>query len=406
MENSYWLYLEPYVYVDCKEDNATLVNTLDSSIIRTCNPSLVELINNLLKPDNSGVCFYQKNQDVDTDGLVENIRQKFMGDLIPITNVKNKPIQFIPQFNYAKDVDSKKEVLLFSKQSLYDNIREVTLFLNGECDSDCSYCDFYYRQVISCTKSIEGKMSLATLKKIVDKLAFRKNLKVNLIGVEFYEKDVIEEIITFLYNFDMNFQFITNLNSLNKVPLLIESSIKTRINVDLNQSYIQDDINILNLYAKDYSNIEIVFLISSNNQIEKIKDFEIKNYHVLPFFDMSNYTFFDKYVSITESSLLEKISKRQIILNKLLNTNFWGRLFIVPCGDVFSNINSTRKLGNIEKDSLNKIVKNELYETEDSFWLKTRNNKTCSRCSLQFICPPPSNYEIVLKKDSLCKIFK
>lgn len=43
---------------------------------------------------------------------------------------------------------------------------------------------------------------------------------------------------------------------------------------------------------------------------------------------------------------------------------------------------------------------------QNTAWRNIRDVKPCSDCLYQFICPSPSNYELVIGKSDLCSAFE
>ena len=73
----------------------------------------------------------------------------------------------------------------------------------------------------------------------------------------------------------------------------------------------------------------------------------------------------------------------------------------MPDGSVKANMNST-VLGNINANSLLEIIYLELHK--NTVWRKIRDEEPCNGCLYQFLCPAPSNYEMVISKPNLCNI--
>jgi len=90
-----------------------------------------------------------------------------------------------------------------------------------------------------------------------------------------------------------------------------------------------------------------------------------------------------------------------IFAHQKLNTNFFGSLTIISSGDVYANINRPA-LGNIVNNSILELIKSELII--NTAWRKIRDVEPCSNCIYQYLCPSPSNYEIILDKSNLCCI--
>ncbi|MCC8095568.1 MAG: hypothetical protein LIP05_09500, partial [Tannerellaceae bacterium] len=84
-----------------------------------------------------------------------------------------------------------------------------------------------------------------------------------------------------------------------------------------------------------------------------------------------------------------------------MNLHNFGGINIMPNGDIYANVNHPL-LGNICSHGIYEILQKEI--KEGNSWLWTRNQKPCSNCIYQWLCPPPSDYEIVLDRPSLCHI--
>jgi pseudo-rSAM protein len=72
----------------------------------------------------------------------------------------------------------------------------------------------------------------------------------------------------------------------------------------------------------------------------------------------------------------------------------------MPDNQVYANVNM-ESLGTIH-DTIYSLIYKEL--TEGKSWLRIRDQKPCADCIYQWLCPAPSNYEIVLGKYNLCNI--
>ena len=84
-----------------------------------------------------------------------------------------------------------------------------------------------------------------------------------------------------------------------------------------------------------------------------------------------------------------------------MNIYDFGKINIMPNGDVYANLNHPI-LGNIYTDSLYEIVHKEVEEGKS--WLRIRNEAPCNDCVYQWLCPPPSNYEIAIGRSNLCHV--
>ncbi|MEG1088463.1 MAG: radical SAM protein, partial [Bacteroidales bacterium] len=93
-----------------------------------------------------------------------------------------------------------------------------------------------------------------------------------------------------------------------------------------------------------------------------------------------------------------QLSKREIFAHQSLNTISFGQLTVMPDGLVYSNVNH-QHIGKI-CDDITDIIVNELKQNYS--WRRIRDSARCSKCLFQWLCPSPSNYEIVMQKDCIC----
>ena len=135
-----------------------------------------------------------------------------------------------------------------------------------------------------------------------------------------------------------------------------------------------------------------------------IEKYELDSYQIIPFYKNTNIDFFKKNVFLNEFDIIETATYEQIMRNKKVNSIFFGNLLIESDGNVKSCKNEVT-LGNIKKQSILELLNIEVNRS-DSMWLKIRDEEPCCNCVYQFLCPPPSNYEIVLNKKNLCNIIQ
>lgn len=147
-------------------------------------------------------------------------------------------------------------------------------------------------------------------------------------------------------------------------------------------------------------------MISSASDLEKLEMCDLPEegpIKILPYYNGKNLDFFREYIYPDLQDLIaEPVGRKAIFRHKVLNDNFFGKLTILPSGDVYSNVNCA-PVGNIKSSSLKELVFKEL--TDSKAWLKVRNQETpCSGCLNRDLCPPLSNYEWVIGKPNLCHL--
>ena len=87
-------------------------------------------------------------------------------------------------------------------------------------------------------------------------------------------------------------------------------------------------------------------------------------------------------------------------MNKTLNGLFFGNIELLPDGSVWDNLNF-EKIGLLHDDFADLMLA--MYK-EKGAWFYKREQYPCNKCLYQWLCPPPSNYELVMNKPNLCHI--
>jgi pseudo-rSAM protein len=138
-------------------------------------------------------------------------------------------------------------------------------------------------------------------------------------------------------------------------------------------------------------------------QTERIlEQYQIEQYQLKPVYTGKNIAFFEENVFLTKEDILStSMSIKDFFFKQNMNTNDFGKINILPNGDVYANLNHP-VLGNITTQSIDEIVSRELEEGKS--WLRVRDQVPCNNCLYQWICPSPSDYEIIIDRPNLCHI--
>ena len=151
---------------------------------------------------------------------------------------------------------------------------------------------------------------------------------------------------------------------------------------------------------------EYVFNVSSLDDCQQseqlIEQFQIEKYQINPVYTGDNIGFFEENVFLSKEDILStSISIKDIFANQAVNFYDFGKINIIPNGDAYANINYPR-LGNIYTHGIYEIVQKEVEEGKS--WFRIRNQAPCNDCVYQWLCPPPSNYEIAIGRPNLCHV--
>ena len=396
--------LYPHIYYTKNTCNKLfLYNTKTGASIESDSGICLKLIEDVYKPVNLGIIDLTDNHLNNPDAVcfIEEIVAKDFGKTIDVTPDMPKIINLLPILNLQDDVERLKmdeESDIGEKSLRYLN--ELSIFLNNSCNLDCRYCNLYYKQTKSCFKSQPNTLiHTDKIKEILDSLVYSSLKKINFLGGNILLYPYLEELISLLKNYDFDFCFWIN----------VENIINVNFNSKLKQEIIINfpaNINLLKKHLNKNDNQTCHFFIENeiqyNEAMSIIEITEIKNYTITPIYTEENILFFKDNIYLSKEDIFASpIQHRIIFCNQKLNTNNFGKLYILSNGEIKANLNCST-LGNIYGDSLLETIATEL--NTNTAWRKIRNEPPCSDCLYQYLCPSPSNYEIVIGKPNLCHV--
>ena len=164
--------------------------------------------------------------------------------------------------------------------------------------------------------------------------------------------------------------------------------------------------NAVQLLRNQTVPFEYVFNVSSMDDCQQseqlIEQFQIKKYQIKPVYTGDNIGFFEENVFLAKEDILSTpITIKDIFANQAVNLYDFGKINIMPNGDAYANVDHP-VLGNIYSHSIYEIVYKEIDGGKS--WFRIRNQEPCSNCIYQWLCPPPSNYEIAIGRSNLCHV--
>lgn len=377
-KTNYWFTIEPYVYVGFGTHHVLLYNTLDSSIIESTDECVITLLKNSLQIEQCGVCLlkeeeYKKPHIFD---FVNKLRENYMGDIIDISLSSNKPIQNTPYFNFVD-----KDLNIYKKNSFN---------LEGDVDKALCKIDIYVNE----DTDIYALMSFLNVAPL--------GVEINLFG-DINNINNSHYFIQFLYQITNNIYNVINYKS---APKYIKKYILYKIVIDFPLDE-KSFSSVIKSHSKHILETEYIFNIKSSHEyfevLNIIQKYDIENKYIIhPIYTGDNISFFEDYVYLDKEDILKnKLSIKDIFIHQSINIFDFGKISILPNGDVYSNINNPI-LGNIYKQNIDDIIRKEI---SDGFsWFRIRSQKPCTNCAYQWLCPSPSDYEISIGKLNLCHI--
>ena len=401
----YWFSLKSDVYVEFKENEILLYNTLNGNHIKTKHAENILLIKQMYEPENLGAVSLSKAQLLNSavNEFVNSIVAQDMGDLFDMEKTPKKPIRLIPILNLQKDVEKiskrKENEILLAKDTVH-YLLELNIWLNDICDNKCQYCNCYYRQIPCCTaNNSKCELPAGSIENIFQQIAHSPAGRVNILGGNVFKYNKLNELINIINPFKEIVHCCIHYKNYVKHELTDNFKTELIAAFPIDEAYLQ---NILRQANTEHTNIH--FIIENEEQYFKVEEIinelAIDKYEIHPFFTKQNTVFFEQNVYMSEEDILSKpLTMREIFRNQKLNANFFGKLNIMPNGAVFASPNAEAS-GNIQTDNILDLIYKELID--NTSWRKIRDGEPCRNCLYQFICPSPSNYEFAIGKMNLC----
>jgi len=392
----YWLYLEPYTLVEVISNNALLFNTYTGKHLEVHNNTR---LTDLLKSEYA----YISENDLRSPEIFDFINKMKKYDLGGI--IKSSLFEDIPiRLNSYHEIDN---VTIGIYDSGY-RLKELTLYINEECDRGCLHCKSVYKQLLYCTAS-ENRRNKLELEEIKQFIKPAYPFRINITGGNIFNHFQLHDLIIFCNRIDSYITYLTNYENVN---FLSESSLKIIekknsrfiicINIPLHEKVLFETIQRLDKSKLDY---DLEFLVSNFAELEIIDEVttreRLRNYSLRPFYDGNNLSFFKDFVFFTRKEILKIRGQIQDIkLKKRFNHELHGKMTILANGDIYSDINAP-KLGSMYVNSLKDIIHKELHENKN--WNRIRSQVSrCNICIYNSLCPPLTNYEKVIGRNNLC----
>lgn len=407
----YWFYLEPYTFLFRNEKKAVVYNTLNGAyIICPQHPVMEEILNHWEDAANGYGTFLDETilkEDKTISQFVDDIRETFSGDCVEHEEGTMTPYLFKPTLFLNSEIRIKEEKEKTSLgEHVLQNLNEVTLYLSGTCPKQCRQCNIYHHQMKHCTCFNQGKLQQEDYERLLHLFQLVGVQQVNFsAGGNPAENDCCLHYLDMFANAAFKKHLWMDYDFFNEQYLRLAKETHAVLDIFVHPDKWNEQL-IANMKKGTDKQLCWHFIVSDELEIETLETLDIPadaHVNIQPFYTGKNLDFFRKYVFIgMEDILAEPVSRKSIFRHKALNDNFFGKITIIPSGDVFSNINCP-PIGNITQSSLKELIYKEL--TEQRIWLKTRNEiEPCRHCINKDLCPSISNYELVLNKHDLCHI--
>lgn len=279
---------------------------------------------------------------------------------------------------------------------------ELNIFLNDFCTLACSRRDAYCTQTHCCTTNNTSKdLPVDGIENVFRQIQYSSVSKINILGGNIFKYPNINRLQKLFDSYHELLHCYFHYENYEANVLSGSLNLELIVNFPLEENVFE---NTWRMIGKEKATVH--FIIENELQYaiteQFIDKFNLEKYNIHPFFTGENEAFFKDNIFLCRDDIFSKtLSIREIFRNHKLNSNFFGSLFIFPDETVKANLN-TPAIGNIKTDSILSLIYKEMLD--NTSWRKVRDIHPCNECCYQFICPPPSNYEIAIGKPNLCHI--
>jgi pseudo-rSAM protein len=388
LDKKYWFTIEPYVYAIFTDSSVLLYNTLDGNTIKTNKKAILKLLSEIYLDNNCGVVMVNQEQvdQSEINAFIQELRKKYMGDIIDVSLSSQKPVQMLP------------------KLSLYESHKNM--------DEEATYYGIkpsYLMDVNICIIDNNEEIKLPVFERILEQTSDYILSILQLSGANLWNHSSFKDIVKLIEKSSKKVVFCSNYKEIKdeKYLLFLFNSKKLNLKIVVDFPFDICKFNLLIDFFKDkIDTFEFIFQIKSIEDYQQTEEIvmnkQIKNYTFAPLYTQDNLNFFQQSVYLDEESILSTVvPMREIFMHQTLNTNDFGKINIMPNGDVYANTHFS-KLGNIKDDYLYDIIGKEMNEGQS--WLRIRNQSPCNNCIYQWLCPSPSDYELDIGKTNLCHV--
>lgn len=339
-------------------------------------------------------------QDIELKIWMLNTVKNKMGCLIEYSDAEPRPISFPPLLSLQSDVDRiEHEKGREVGEYVAYNWNELSLFLGGKSEYP-DYCRQFPYPVAS-----EHLLDIHALEHFWATADNTYLVQINVIGDMLLYPDR-EQLMCLLDSLSTKVCFYMLGDGRQKVEDLINSQGFDTEKYELKLYYVgQDSFDEINQLLADASiPFSWLYIVSGESDMERMDVIQQSNASAdispCPVFTGDNLEFFEQCIYIFKEDISDcSYDKKDIFAHQVMNSNYWGRLSILPDGNVYSNINNS-PIGTME-DSVYDLLIKEMKSR--SAWRLTRDIvPECEKCLYRYLCPPPSNYGFVIGKFNLC----
>jgi pseudo-rSAM protein len=300
-----------------------------------------------------------------------------MGDIIPVPLSNGKPVQLLPLYNFPDKFEIYKKQSFSLDKNILKHLSEISIYVDSTINLS---------KLISFLQSLPGSPTF--------------NLIGNIWAIEKHRS-----LLSFFDQHPAPKNLLCSYTHINPADESFKNNFSYKISVDFPIDAQQWDRSRQMLLEQTWP-VEYIFNVSSEEDyqqaVQMIERFHIENHQLTPVYTGNNINFFKENIFLSQEDILSSsLSIKDLFTHQSVNTFDFGKITVLPIGDVYANINHP-PLGNIATHSIHEMLYKEMNEGKS--WFRIRNQAPCVDCIYQWLCPSPSNYEMAIGRPNLCHV--
>lgn len=391
----YWFAVYPHCFLWLKGEEGLVYNTKNYAKILFCNEGLLaEKTGQLVVMENLYCIRLTEEElaDEKLNGWVQNMVAQECSALVEDNGINQRPLSLPPILKVQDEADYYRwEHRQGIDGNVIENLHRLVFHINGSKYGN----ELYAKQTIYPTVSFE-------MLSAKDILHFAMNARVSpflteivLVGNPFVYEG-LEELMESLQTICPVSVYCTWQDVMNFLSDVEKLSTKANLHIMATGDAVLDKLP---------QEVNYTFLVTSEQEYEAAMEFDgkyrLEHTDIVPVYTGNNLSFFEECLYMDEEGIQDiALDKREVFIRQKLNIQDFGRLTVIADGKVYANPNRSA-IGHIG-ETPHAIVYREI--TEESSWLRIRDQKPCCDCIYQWLCPSPSHYEDVIGKPNLCHI--
>ena len=206
---TYWFYLEPYTFIWEKQGKVMVYNSLSGThILFDMDSDTQPIVTSWNNADNLyGVELTEVDiEKKSVQNLISQVRDTFSGDIIELGSEQQRPVSLKPFLNFQMDRQRLANLKAGEANRQYgekvlNHLYELTIYVDGTCQNDCSHCGEYYKQTVCCTQQNNNFLHPQQIDGFLKNICSGSVGSINILGGDLLSNTLLSEYINVFSQF-------------------------------------------------------------------------------------------------------------------------------------------------------------------------------------------------------------